>query len=81
MSAAIDGLPQDTLAAFAVWIPMLPGDNASAATESSKLLDGRAAAQFYDAEGRAGRAIASSLGAEGQIAWDMYLAYGGDARW
>ena len=66
---------------FAVWTPMLPGDSVEAAVSASSLLENHATAQFYDADGVAGRAISTSLGADGQIAWDMYLAYAGEASW
>jgi len=81
VSAAIEGVLPEQLPVFAVWIPMLPGDSHGAAEASSSILAGHVTAQFYDAHRRVGRAVASSLGACGQIAWDMYLTYARNASW
>ncbi len=59
---------------------MLSADDQRAAVAASQLLRD-SVAQFYDADRRAGRAFARSLGAPDQVAWDMYLAYAPDAQW
>jgi hypothetical protein len=69
------------LAAMIVWIEMLPEDGAA----DVKALAGEMADPrirwFHDPKRRVGRAIATSLGATGEIAWDVYLFFGADAEW
>ena len=60
---------------------MLPGDNDAAAAASSQIFDRQPVTQFYDGASLAGRAIAASLGAADEVAWDMYLTYASDAAW
>lgn len=81
MSAAIADITPQQLATLIVWIPMLPGDDETAAAASSQIFEGQPVAQFYDGASLAGRAIAASLGADSHVAWDMYLTYSGDASW
>lgn len=60
---------------------MLPADNQEAARRSSELVADPSVSQFYDPSLRAGHAIAASLGAAGQIAWDIYLFYPAGREW
>lgn len=62
---------------------MYAADTIEAAQEASSLFgqDVRLD-QFYDPEKLAGVAIAEALGAgAGEIAWDIYLFYDGEAKW
>ena len=59
-----------------VLIDMLPGDDrASALEEAARIADQR------DPEQRLGRAMASRLGWERPVAWDVFLVYGAAASW
>jgi hypothetical protein len=64
-----------------VWIEMLPEDKAA----DLKALAGEMADPrirwFHDPKRRVGRAIATSLGAAGKVAWDVYLFFYADAEW
>lgn len=64
-----------------VWIPMRPEDSETAARAAVRLCDGPRVDHFYDAERAAGRAIARSLGGDGEVAWDVYLAYPSSTAW
>lgn len=54
---------------------MVEGDSPDAAEAAARTIVDLRARHFYDAEKRAGKAIASVLGGDGQIAWDIYLFY------
>lgn len=56
-----------------VWIPMRPEDSGAAARVAASLYADTRVDHFYDDERTAGRAIARSLGGEGEVAWDVYL--------
>lgn len=72
----------DSLGFIAIWIDMLPADDWNAAVEAAELFSGYSQVeQFHDPNRLAGKAAADSLGARGQVAWDMYLFYGSDAEW
>ena len=64
-----------------IWIPMLRGDNAAAARAAMALVRDPRVRHWYDSERLVGRAVASSLGADGETAWDMYLFYASNAAW
>jgi len=64
-----------------VWIPMLPGDSESAAQVATALIPDARAQHFFDADCRAVRALASRLGGEDRIAWDMYLFFSPGVTW
>lgn len=75
--------PDLDIKVFIVWIKMYAADTIEVAQEASKLFsqDGRVI-QYYDSNKFAGGAIAEGLGAgTGEIAWDIYLFYDGEAKW
>ncbi len=64
-----------------VWIEMLPDDRAAdVMVLAGEMADSRIR-WFHDPKRRAGRAIATSLSATGQVAWDVYLFFDADAQW
>jgi hypothetical protein len=64
-----------------VWIEMLPEDRgANVSALAGHMCDPRIQ-WFHDPRRRAGRAIAASLGAKSQVAWDVYLFFDADAEW
>ena len=64
-----------------VWVEMLPEDReADVMALAGEMTDPRIH-WFRDPRRRAGRAIAASLGATGQVAWDVYLFFDADAEW
>ena len=60
---------------------MLEDDNEEAAKRSTRIIKDQRVRQYYDPQRMAGKAIAESLGAPGQVAWDMYLFYSRDIEW
>ena len=64
-----------------VWVDMLPKDNSADLGALVDEMNNPHYRWFHDSNHRAGRTIAASLGAEGSIAWDVYLFYGRDAEW
>jgi hypothetical protein len=64
-----------------VWIEMLPEDReADVEALAGEMTDPRIR-WFHDPKRRAGRAIATSLGATGKVAWDVYLFFDAHAEW
>ena len=60
---------------------MLPDDSEESARSSAKELDDPRVYHFYDPDKRSGRAVADCLGYEGNVAWDIYLFFSGEAEW
>ena len=81
VAAVLAASPDAGVAAAVVWIPMLEADSEPAAAASAALLPDPRATHFYDPHRRAGAAVAASIGAPSQVAWDMYLFYEPAARW
>lgn len=76
--------PKDKrLAAFSVYIPMVPGDSSGPAVEAAKKLEGTGIEPFWDGDRSLGRAFAQTvrLPAGRPVAWDIYFVYGPDAVW
>ena len=79
----LEAHPEFELKVFIVWIKMYPADTIEVAQEASKSFsqDGRVV-QYYDPNKLTGSMIAEGLGAgAGEIAWDIYLVYDGEAKW
>lgn len=60
---------------------MLLDDTEVAVSGATGIVDDRRVQHFYDAERQVGKAIAKLLGAEGEIAWDVYLFYLNEGTW
>jgi hypothetical protein len=63
------------------WIHMLPLDNAAAARGMAATMQDPRVQHFHDPQGHAGAAVAASLGAAGNVAWDIYLFYPAGQGW
>jgi hypothetical protein len=73
--------PNVAFAAMIVWIEMLPEDrDADIEALIREMADPRIR-WFHDPRQHVGRAIATSLGAMGKIAWDVYLFFDMAAEW
>ena len=77
----LQAYPGADVVAGVIWLPMLAADDDVAAREAMRLVADSRARHFYDPDRVVGRAVARSLGASGEIAWDIYLFYGPEARW
>ena len=64
-----------------VWTPMLPGDCENAARSATALIPDARASHYYDPDRRVGRALASRMGGEGKVAWDIYLFFPPGITW
>ena len=64
-----------------VWTPMLPGDCEKMAQSATALIPDARASHYYDPDRRAGRALASRMGGEGKVAWDIYLFFPPGMTW
>src|SRR5687767_2737608 len=60
---------------------MIQGDSEEAAVEAISLVADSRVTHFYDPGHLAGRLVAASIGAVGQVAWDMYLFYESTSVW
>jgi hypothetical protein len=81
LEGVLNSFPGADIAVLVVWIPMMRGDTLDAAAKAAgKFGDGRVE-QFFDSRSMAGRAVARSLGHEGEVAWDFYLFYPVRASW
>ncbi len=82
MHSVLEGLAADvSLAAFVVWINMLPEDESA---DLRILVDELADPRIHwchDPQRRAGKVVATALGGNGQTAWDVYIAFEAEARW
>ena len=60
---------------------MVEGDSQAAAERSAQIIVDPRVRHFYDAERRAGKAVAEILGGVGYIAWDTYLFFSRKDEW
>ena len=77
----LEEFPDAHVVASIVWIHMLSDDTKAAAGSSARILNDPRVRHFHDPNQWAGRAIARSLGLEGEVAWDVYLFYDMDSEW
>ena len=73
--------PDAELSGFIVWIPILDKDSYEAAVPSVNVLNDERIHHYYDQNQAVGRAIATSVGWVGNIAWDIYLLYDPFVEW
>jgi hypothetical protein len=64
-----------------VWIPMLLDDSEDAARAATALIPDARACHYFDPNRQAGRVLASRMGGEGQVAWDIYLLFPPGVAW
>ncbi len=82
MHSVLQGLGDKAeLAAFVVWINMLPEDVSAGLPLLVEELAQPRIQWFHDPRRRAGSAVAAGLGGAGQTAWDVYIAFDAAARW
>lgn len=77
----LDAHPDVDIRVSIVWIPMVEGDSLEAARAMARRIVDSRVRHFFDAEKRAGKVIAASLGGAGKIAWDIYLLFPRGSRW
>lgn len=79
--AILDDFPQADIGVSIVWINMLPLDSQVTAETSARIIHDPRARHFHDPEKQAGKAVASSLGGQDKVAWDIYLFYAPGSEW
>lgn len=60
---------------------MLADDSEETALRSTKIFQSPNIKHFYDPNQRSGKAVATSIGWEDKIAWDIYLFYKSGLEW
>ncbi|MEJ2246056.1 MAG: hypothetical protein P8Y80_08295 [Acidobacteriota bacterium] len=73
--------PDADLSVLVVWIVLKATDTPEAANEASAKFSDTRVTQFFDPGQMAGKAVAESLGHEGEVAWDFYLFYPPAVQW
>ncbi len=69
------------MAAMIVWVEMLPEDERADVSALAVEMSDPRVTWFHDPKRRAGEVIATALGGEGKLAWDVYLFYDGESQW
>lgn len=64
-----------------VWLPMMETDNPESASQVVQNIPDARAKHFFDSEKLVGKAVATSLGSDGHVAWDTYLFYAPGGEW
>jgi hypothetical protein len=77
----IGRFPRADIAVGFVWVNMLPLDNRVTAGFRALTMQAPCVRHFHDPGKQAGRIIAQSLGAQGKVAWDIYLFYPQGVEW
>lgn len=74
---------EEDLQVYVVWMPVLATDDREAALKSQSIVDDSRASHFWDLDQSLGRAYGKSIDLPrgGDLAWDMYLVFGRDAKW
>jgi hypothetical protein len=73
----------EDLQIYVVWMPVLAADDREAALKSQSIIEDSRASHFWDLDQSLGRAYGRSIDIPrgGDLAWDMYLVFGRDAKW
>lgn len=79
--SVLEAYPDADLAVAIVWINMMESDDSAAVASISKIFTDSRVQQFSDPNQAAGKAVAASLGSEGEVSWDTYLFYGPGLKW
>jgi hypothetical protein len=79
--AISDAFPQAEICLCVVWLPMMETDNQETASAVVQNIPDARAQHFFDPEKYVGKAIATSLGSDGHVAWDTYAFYPPGIEW
>jgi hypothetical protein len=80
-SSVSDSFPDADVSGCVVWINMLDGDTEVTARESARIIADPRFRHFHDPERQLGRVVGQRIGAEGKVAWDIYLFFAEGAEW
>jgi len=79
--AIVQGSSPADLSVSIVWVNMLPLDSIVTARFMARTMKAPCVRHFHDPGRLVGKAIAQSLGGQGELAWDMYLFYPRGIEW
>lgn len=77
----LESVTDDTVRAYVVWLPIFGGDFRGEAQKLSNGFPDKRVSYFIDADSRAGELWERVLKTGEDIAWDVYLLYGPNAKW
>lgn len=78
----LEAYPSADICIGVVWINILENDTETMARQAAERFNTDPRVRhFYDPQKLAGRAVAQSLGSEGEVAWDVYMFYEKSAEW
>jgi hypothetical protein len=81
MVKTLKDVPDDRVRAYIVWLPIFGGDFKGASHERSKSFPNERVKYFLDPDSLTGELWKPVLKLSDDIAWDVYLLYGPDAKW
>lgn len=81
MQNVLKAVPDDRVRVYVIWDPIFGGNFDSAAKNLSERFLDKRVSYYKDPDSLAGTLWKSVLELNTEIAWDVYLLYGADARW
>src|SRR5581483_8515126 len=81
MVKTLKDIPDDRVRAYIVWLPIFGGDFKGASQDHSKSFADARVNYFLDPDSLTGELWKPVLKLNDDIAWDVYLLYGPDAKW
>jgi hypothetical protein len=81
MVKTLKDVPDNRVQAYIVWLPVFGGDFKGASQERSKSFTDERVKYFLDPDSLTGELWKPVLQLSDDIAWDVYLLYGPDAKW
>ena len=79
--AVFQGIPSESLRAYAVWEPILRTDEVRAARRATTILPDSRVRHSWTAGQEVGEAFQPPLSLKGTPAWDVYLVYPRGVEW
>lgn len=78
----LDKIKDSNLRVYAVYLPVLDGDQESSVSSAAKYIPDRRVGYFWDGKGELGQGYSGVLQIpEGKTAWDVYLVFDRNAEW
>lgn len=77
----LEGIEDDSLEVFVVWISAIRTDSYEASIQSRELIPDPRARHYWDGSRAVGHALAPVLETRMAMAWDVYVAYEPGAEW
>ena len=78
----LDKIKDSDLRVYAVYLPVLDGDQESSVSAAAKYIPDSRASYFWDSRGQLGQGYSGVLQIpEGKTAWDVYLVFDRKAEW